>query len=41
MQKYGWIMKYSSYVIGGLLIVIGVLLATGHYTRLSELLLHL
>ena len=41
MQKYGWIMKYSSYVIGGLLIAIGVLLATGYYTRLSELLLRL
>ncbi len=41
MQKYGWIMKYSSYVIGGLLIVIGVLLATGYYTRISSALLKL
>lgn len=41
MQKYGWVVKYSSYVIGGLLIVIGVLLATGYYTRLSEALMSL
>ncbi len=41
MQKYGWLMKYSSYVIGGLLIVIGVLLATGYYTRISSALLSL
>ena len=41
MQKYGWIMKYSSYVIGGLLVVIGFLLATGYYTRLSAWLLSL
>jgi len=39
MQKYGWIMKYSSYVIGGLLILIGLLLATGYYTRISSWLL--
>ncbi len=41
MQKYGWVVKYSSYVIGGLLITIGVLLATGYYTRMSEALLRL
>jgi cytochrome c-type biogenesis protein len=41
MQKYGWIMKYSSNVIGGLLVVIGFLLATGYYTRLSSWLLSL
>jgi cytochrome c-type biogenesis protein len=41
MQKYGWLVKYSSYVIGGLLIVIGGLLATGYYTRMSEMLMRL
>ena len=41
MQKYGWILKYSSYVIGGLLIAVGVLLTTGSYTRISEALLRL
>ena len=41
MQKYGWIMKYSSYVIGGLLVLIGFLLATGYYTQLSAWLLSL
>jgi cytochrome c-type biogenesis protein len=41
MQKYGWVLKYSSYVIGGLLIAVGVLLATGYYTRISEALLRL
>ncbi len=41
MQRYGWIMKYSSYVIGGLLIVVGVLLASGYFARLSESLLRL
>jgi cytochrome c-type biogenesis protein len=41
MQKYGWILKYSSYVIGGLLVLIGFLLATGYYTRLSSWLLSL
>ncbi len=41
MQKYGWIMRYSSYVIGGLLVVIGLLLATGYYSRLSSWLLSL
>ena len=41
MQKYGWIMKYSSYVIGGLLVLIGLLLATGYYTRISSWLLSL
>jgi cytochrome c-type biogenesis protein len=38
MQKYGWVVKYSSYVIGGLLIVIGGLLTTGYYARLSQVL---
>ena len=41
MQKYGWVLKYSSYVIGGLLILIGGLLATGYYTRLSQALMNL
>jgi cytochrome c-type biogenesis protein len=41
MQKYGWIMKYSSCVIGGLLIVVGVLLASGYFAWLSEALLKL
>jgi cytochrome c-type biogenesis protein len=41
MQKYGGIVKYSSYVIGGLLIVIGGLLASGYYARLSEALMSL
>ena len=41
MQKYGWIMKYSTYVIGGLLIVVGVLLLSGYFARLSEALLRL
>jgi cytochrome c-type biogenesis protein len=41
MQKYGWVVKYSSYVIGGLLIGIGVLLASGYFARLSETLLRL
>jgi cytochrome c-type biogenesis protein len=41
MQKYGGVVRYSSYVIGGLLIVVGVLLATGYYTRLSQALLSL
>ena len=41
MQRYGWIMKYSSYVIGGLLIVVGVLLASGYFAKLSEALLRL
>ncbi|HUJ89870.1 MAG TPA: cytochrome c biogenesis protein CcdA [Syntrophorhabdales bacterium] len=41
MQKYGWVMKYSSYVIGGLLILIGGLLASGYFARLSETLLRL
>jgi cytochrome c-type biogenesis protein len=41
MQKYGWVMKYSSYLIGGLLIVIGVLLASGYFARISEALLRL
>ncbi len=39
MQKYGWIMKYSTYVIGGLLIAVGVLLLSGYFARLSEALL--
>ena len=39
MQKYGWIMKYSSYVIGGLLIVVGALLASGYFAWISEALL--
>jgi len=41
MQKYGWVLKYSSYVIGGLLILIGGLLLTGYYTRLSQALMNL
>jgi len=41
MQKYGWVVKYSSYVIGGLLIGIGILLASGYFARLSETLLRL
>lgn len=41
MQKYGWIMKYSTYVIGGLLIAVGVLLLSGYFARLSEALLRL
>lgn len=41
MQKYGWVVKYSSYVIGGLLILIGGLLASGYFARLSETLLRL
>jgi len=41
LQKYGWVVKYSSYVIGGLLIGIGVLLASGYFARLSETLLRL
>ena len=41
MQKYGWIMKYSSYVIGGLLILVGGLLASGYFAWLSEALLRL
>ncbi|HVN24185.1 MAG TPA: cytochrome c biogenesis protein CcdA [Syntrophorhabdales bacterium] len=41
MQRYGWIMKYSSYVIGGLLIVVGILLASGYFAKISESLLRL
>jgi len=41
MQKYGWIMQYSAKVIGILLVVIGVLLMTGYYTRISAALLAL
>ncbi len=36
MQRYGWIMKYASWVIGGLLIAVGLLLVTGYFARLSE-----
>lgn len=41
MQRYGWIMKYSAKVIGILLVVIGILLMTGYYTRISAALLAL
>lgn len=38
LQKHGYIMKYASYVIGVMLIIIGLLLMTQYFTELTGLL---
>jgi len=38
LKRYGFVMRYSTKIMGGLLIVMGVLLATSYYTTLTLML---
>jgi len=37
MRRFGRVVRYTSLVLGGLLVVLGALLATGYFTTITKL----
>ena len=38
MRRFGYVVRYTSLILGALLVILGALLVTGYYTTMTKLL---